>query len=250
MTIGKTTFDLSKKDYSEQLGRIINNHRANARLIGSPREFVLRSCRLSDQWKKMANDPEVLVYLRNIDIAGGRKVKMICLEVGNKRQPVPKAKLIDSLYPVKQTRVSATAEEKHHNQVKSAMRRCVANQLRDFRSGVPYPLNCYLTGKRLIKGSKTDVDHVEVSFAELADTFLIVNGLRYSDIVLVGPPTGKRFKDTELWDRWSEYHLARAKFALVCSSANRSKGCGEYVTPEHLYGSFSANNPEELSLDF
>jgi hypothetical protein len=198
----------------------------------------------------MANDPEVSVYLRSIGISGGRTVKMICLEIGGKRQPVPKAKIVDSLYPPKKTKVSATLEEKHYNMVKAAMRRCVDSQLKDFRRNVSYPLNCYLTGKRLIKGTRTDVDHVETSFAELADSFLISRGLKYSDIVLVGPPTGKKFKDGQLWEDWQEYHLALAKFALVCSSANRSKGCGDYRTPDDLYGSFSPQDPEELSLDF
>lgn len=250
MSIGKTTFELSKKEYSETLGRIIDNHRANSKIIGMPRDFILRSCRLTDQWSKMSNDPEVCVYLRNIDIAGGRKVKMICLEIGIKRQPVPKAKLIDSLYPVKKTKVSATVEEKHHNAVKAAMRRCVDSQLKDFRARTTYPLNCYLTGKRLIKGNKTDVDHVELSFAELADSFIRENGLKYSDVILTGPPTAKRFKDQYLWEGWFEYHLEKAKFALVCASANRSKGCGEYRTPEDLYGSFKSKDPDELSLDF
>lgn len=250
MSIGKTTFEMSKKDYSDTLGRIIDNHRANCKLIGSPKDFIIRSCRLTDQWSKMSNDPDVCVYLRNIDIAGGRKVKMICLEIGAKKQPVPKAKLVDSLYPVKKTKVSATEEERHHNAVKAAMRRCVNDQLKEFRADVKYPLNCYLTGKRLIKGNRTDVDHVGKSFAEIADSFLMVRGMKYSDVILVGPPTGKRFKDESLWNSWYDYHREWAKFALVCASANRSKGCGDYQTPEDLYGSFKSKDPEEVSLDF
>ena len=94
------------------------------------------------------------------------------------------------------------------------------------------------------------MDHVELSFAELADSFIRGEGLVYSDVVLIGPPTAKKFKDLGLWENWYNYHLENAKFALVCASANRSKGCGEYRTPEELYGSFKSKDPEELSLEF
>ena len=97
MNIGKQTFDLNKGQYSEKIARVIDNFRVNSKLIGEPREFVLRSCRLSEQWQKLATDPEVVVYLRNVDIAGGRKVKMLSLERGATKQPVSKKKLEDAL---------------------------------------------------------------------------------------------------------------------------------------------------------
>ena len=250
MSIGKDTFGLNKTDYREKVGRIINNFRANSKLIGEPKEFVLRSCRLTEKWGKLANDPDVDVYLRNLDIAGDRKVKMISLERKGTKQPVPKAKLVDELYPVKRTVTTATPEEKNYNSVKAAMRRGILNQLKDFRESVTLPTVCALSGLMIRKGQRTDVDHTGLTFSEIADKFLIENGYRYTDIALCGPPTAKKFKDAELWEQWQDYHFANAKYALVCSSANRSKGCEGYETPDDLYGSFSAEDPEDLSLDF
>lgn len=97
---------------------------------------------------------------------------------------------------------------------------------------------------------KTDVDHVGLSFAEIADSFVKLNSLTYVDIFLVGPPTAKEFKDKALWKEWKSYHLEKANFSLVCSSANRSKGCDGYETPKELLGSFSTVEAEDLSLDF
>lgn len=248
--IGKETFGLSKKDYSEKLTRVINNHRANSRLTGEPKEFVLRSCRLISTWNKLASDPEVNVYLRYVDTAVGRKIKMLSLERKRTKQPVPKAKLIDSLYPTKKIATSASAEEKHYNAVKSAMRNAINYQLKDFRESVNLPVLCYLTDKTIKRGMRTDVDHVGLSFAEIADTFVKSRCLKYTDIGLVGPPTAKRFSDPKLWDSWKKFHEEMAKFSLVLASANRSKGCGDYKTPEDLYGSFSKEDPEDLSLDF
>jgi hypothetical protein len=250
MTLGKQTFGLSKKDYSEKLGRVIQNHRVNTRLIGEPRELILRSCRLCSSWEKLSGDPDVLVYLRNVEIAGGRKVKMLSLERGETKQPVSKSKLIDALYPVKKIKTSATEEEKHYNAVKSSMRIAIAPQLQSFRKEACLPTVCYLTGKTLRKGHRTDVDHVGLSFSEIADKFVQQSGLKYSDIALVGPPTAKRFRDEELWNKWLYFHECLAKLTLVCASANRSKGAGDYTTPDALYGSFSRESPEDLALDF
>lgn len=247
---GKDTFGLTKGEYNEKLSRIITNHRANTKLIAEPREFVLRSCRLTERWQKLSSDPDVVVYLRYVETAGNRKIKMLSLERGTTRQPVPKGKLIDELYPAKKIATTASQEEKHYNSVKAAMRFAVQHQLKEFRESVTLPSICYLTGMKIRKGMKTDIDHVGITFSEIADSFVCMKNLKYTDIFLVGPPTAKKFKDAILWEEWKEYHYSKAKFALVCASANRSKGSDGYQTPGELYGSFMASSPEDLSLDF
>jgi len=250
MPRGKDTFNLNKTQFSEKLSRIIKNFRANSKLVGEPREFILRCCRLTETWSKLANDPETSVYLRNIDTAGGRKIKMLSLERGLTKQPVPKAKIIDALYPAKKIATTATPEEKHFNAVKAAMRHAVRYQLKAFRDACGPANICYLTGLQLRPGSKTDVDHVGPSFAELADRFIASQNLKYVDIILKGSATAKRFTDALLWATWIDFHEKNAKFALVCSSANRSKGCGDYATLPELLGSFQSEDPEVLALDF
>jgi hypothetical protein len=250
MTLGRDTFGLTKTDFNEKLSRIITNHRAGSLLIGEPSEFILRACKLTERWNKMASDPKVEVRLRNLEIAGGRRVKMISLERGITRQPVGKAKLINELYPVKKIATAASPEEKHYNAVKSAMRGGVLLQLKDFRSSVTLPTICAVTGLKIRKGQRTDVDHVGLTFSEIADNFIAKCELKYTDIPLVGPPTAKRFKDDELWELWKDFHRAFAKYALVHESANRSKGADGYTTPDDLYGSFAADDPDSLSLDF
>jgi hypothetical protein len=250
MTLGKTTFDLNKGQYNEKIGRIIGNHRAGSRLCGEPAEFILRSCRLTEQWGKLGQDSETAVYLRNVEIAGGRKVKMLSLERAGTRQPISKSKLVEALYPTKKIASAATAEEKHYNAVKSAMRGAVKDQLKKFRDQVELPCVCCLTGKQIRRGMRTDVDHTGLSFSEIADIFMTENKLRYTDIALVGPPTAKKFRLETLWESWKKFHNEKARYAIVLASANRSKGCGEYETPESLYGSFKKSDSEELSLDF
>jgi hypothetical protein len=250
MTIGKQTFGLNKGEYSDKLGRVIKNFRANSRLIGDPEQFVLRSCRLTEQWGKLSNKPDTKVYLRNISLAGGRSVKMLSLEHGNTRQPVGKAKLIQALYPTKSIATSATKEELHCSKVKAAMRNAIKGQIKEYRDSVTYPVTCYITGDVIRKGMRTDVDHIDLSFSEIADKFIEGTGSVYTDIVLIGPPTNKRFNDSTMWQSWQDYHRLKAKYALVSASANRGKGCGDYCTPVDILGSFACEDPECIDLGF
>ena len=250
MTLGKDTFNLNKTEFSEKLGNIIKNHRAASKIIGEPKEFIIRCCKLTERWAKLANDPETVVYLRYNDTAGGRRVKMIYLERGTTKQPVPKNQILDALYPAKKISTTATPEEKHYNAVKAAMRHAVFYQLKAFRDTVCLPTICCLTGKSIRPGMKTDVDHIGMTFSEIADRFIASQEIKYTDITLKGPPTAKIFTDWTLWEKWVAYHLQYARFALVFSSSNRSKGCGDYTTPVELYGSFAKETPEDLALDF
>jgi hypothetical protein len=175
---------------------------------------------------------------------------MISLERGTTRQPVPKAKLVDELYPVKRTARTASPEEKHYNAVKAAMRGGIYYQLKSYRDTVNLPIVCSLTGKKIRQGMRTDVDHIGMCFSEIADKFIESHGMKYSDIVLKGPPTGKVFKNEELWKQWVAFHLEHARFSLVCASGNRSKGSDGYTTNPDLVGSFKSDDPESLSLDF
>lgn len=250
MTLGKDTFGLNKGEFTKKVGRIIDNFRASSQLIGEPKEFILRCCRLTDRWSKMASEKDVKVYLRYIELAGGRRVKMISLELGKTRQPVPKAKLVDCLYPPRKIATSASPVEKHFHAVKAAMRNGVSHQLKHYRESCELPMICYLTGKKIRPGMQTDVDHVGMPFSEIADSFFAGKNLRYSDIILKGPPTNKMFTDNELWGEWIEYHMLNAKYALTLAAANRGKGSDGYETPKDLIGTFEPEDSTTISLDF
>jgi hypothetical protein len=175
---------------------------------------------------------------------------MLSLERGTTKQPVPKAKLVDELYPVKRIATTATPEEKHYNAVKAAMRNGIHYQLKSYRDACSLPCVCYLTGKQIRPGQRTDVDHIGTTFSEICDEFIREKSLKYSLVTLKGPPTAKVFADGDLWQQWVAFHLSKARYALTLASANRSKGSNGYETPRELLGSFSKEDPEDLSLDF
>ena len=67
MALGKETFGLNKTEFNEKLSRILRNFRANSKLIGEPREFVIWCCKLTERWSKLANDPEVMESVDSVD---------------------------------------------------------------------------------------------------------------------------------------------------------------------------------------
>jgi hypothetical protein len=157
---------------------------------------------------------------------------------------------VSALYPTKRIATSATPEEKHFNAVRASMRFAISYQLKAFRDSCHLPIICHITGKKIIPGARTDVDHVGKTFSELCDIFLLKKNLKYTDILLVGPPTAKRFKDVTLWEEWIYFHLSEARYSLAMSGANRSKGSDGYETCKELLGSFKGEDTESISLDF
>lgn len=250
MTLGKEALGLNKGEFSDKLSSIVNQYRAGSKLIGKPRDFVITACRLADRFAKVANEEGVEVRVENYP-CGPRKVRMFVLRRQDGfKQPIPKQKLVDALYPPRKTVRTPNPERKHVTAVRSAMRQLVDCQLRAYRKSLTYPFECYVTGKQLRPGMRVDIDHLGKPFVQIADEWVESLGLTYCDFALCGPPNLKRFKEAKYNDAWSLYHQDHARLIATCAAANRSKGSGDYTTPPEIVGSFAKRNEDEVDLDF
>jgi len=250
MSIAKETLGLNKGQFNEKLSSIIQNHRANSRLLGKPRDFVITACRLTERYCKVSNEKDVQIYLRNKKI-GPRSVKCIVLKRPDGfEQPVMKGQLVDQLYPVKKTKSAASPEKKHALSIRSAMRAAVDYQLRAYRKVVPLPAECYHTQRPIRIGMRWDVDHIGKPFLQLCDEWVALQGLTYLDLTLIGPPNLKKFKDSKLQKHWVLWHEVNATLAPSLAKANRSAGSGEYQASEALLGSLKKEDPDDVDLDF
>ena len=250
MSVAKETLGLNKGEFSKKIGNVVDAHRTNSKIIGKPKDFILTACRLTTRFAKVANEPDVVVRLRNIN-AGARSVKCIHLcRLDGFEQPVPRGQLTDQLYPPRKTVNHAVPEKKHAMAVRSAMRNAVSYQLKDYRKTVQFPTECWHTQKQIRIGIKWDVDHILKPFVQLCDEFIEASELKYCDVPLIGPPNMKRFKDKTLWNAWQLYHECHARFAPTLPKANRSKGSGEYQASEALIGSFAGADEDDIDVDF
>lgn len=250
MIVAKEALGLNKGQFSEKFSAIVNNHKVGSKLIGKPRDLILTACRLTSRWEKMANDPTVVVRLKNWQ-AGPRKVKMVVLiRPDGREQPVGKGQLVDLLYPPRKTVNHARPEKKHAMAVRGAMRTAVDYQLRAYRKSLKYPLVCHHTEKIIRHGMRMDVDHILKPFVQLCDEFITAKNLTYCEVALFGPPNLKRFKDGDLQKEWILFHECHARLAPSLPKANRSAGSGTYEASEALIGSFEKKDGEDLDLDF
>ena len=250
MTIGKETFGIGKGEFSKKLSRVVDAHRAGSKLIGQPRDFIITACRLASRFSKVANEQDVEVRVENW-ACGPRKVKMVVLKRPDGfKQPVPKNQLVDQLYPPRETVRKPNLERKHVSAVRAAMRQLVDYQLRNYRSSLEYPIECYVTGKTLRPGMRVDIDHFGKPFVQLADEWVESLGLTYCDLVLCGPPNLKKFKETKFNEAWKFWHEDNARLIATCAAANRSKGSGDYTTPSEIIGSFVKQTDDEIDLEF
>jgi hypothetical protein len=250
MSIGKETFGVGKGEFSKKLSRIVDAHRAGSKLIGTPRDFIITACRLTERFSTVANEPETELRVK-LWPCGPRKVKMAVMKRSNgKEYPIPKNQLVDALYPPKQTIRTPNLERKHVTAVRAAMRQLVDYQLRAYRKTLEYPIVCYVTGKQLRPGMLVDVDHLGRPFVQLADEWIETLGKTYCDLALVGPPNLKKFKDKALNEAWKLYHEDHARLIAICAVANRSKGSGDYTTPLDVIGSFEKKTDDEIDLEF
>ena len=250
MSVAKEALGLNKGEFSKKLGQIVDAHRANSKIIGKPKDFILTACRLCDRFAKVANEPEVTVRVINMRI-GPRSVKCIHLcRADGFKQPVPRGQLTDQLYPPRKTVNHATPEKKHALAVRSAMRNAVTYQLKDYRKSVTFPTECWHTQKVIRRGIRWDVDHIVKPFVQLCDEFIEAQGVKYCDVALAGPPNMKRFKDTVMWKAWQLYHECHARFAPTLPKANRSAGSGDYQASEALIGSFAGSEEDDIDMDF
>ena len=249
MSIAKEALGLGKGEFAKKVSNIVDAHRANTRIIGKPKDFILTACRLSEKFSEVANRQEVEVRISYWK-AGPRKVKIIVMKQGGKEYPVPKGQLVDSLYPPRKTVNHASPEKKHAALVRAAMRQAVDYQLRAYRKTLKYPVTCHHTEAIIRVGMRLDIDHVHKPFLQLCDEFISGESLTYAEVKVVGPPNLKRFDDKKLGKGWVLYHEMHARLAPSSPKANRSAGSGEYQASEALYGSFEGSPDDDVNLDF
>lgn len=241
---------LSKKEYTEKISRIINSYRSGARIIGPAKDFIMTSFQLSERFMTLADKLNLQIYIKNWQ-CGPRKVKMVvAVQENGKEIPIPKQKLIDSLYPPKPRSNKPSIEKQHSLRVRAMMRQLVDYQLKDYRRSIKFPTECWETKKQILASTKLDIDHISKPFVQIADEFLQSLELTYSEVEMSGPPNLKRFKDSELNKLWQTFHQENCRLAPVLSSVNRSKGSRGYETPDSLLGSFKPTSDDDVDLDF
>lgn len=247
---------MTKGEFAKRISVIINKTRLRCRVKKDDKEFILSACKKTKQFKTIAEDETAWITIENVR-AGPRYVRMLMLrrkEPGKRpsRQPCPKAKLVDAVYPPRKTKAKkaknpVSSAKNHAKRVRVALRLHVADQIKRFRDCIVYPRLCPRTNKKLFNWMKIDIDHIDKSFLQLCDEFMEQEQIFYSDLLLSGPPNLKELQDERVSSAWQKYHAKHAKLAAVEASANRSAGSGDYEANLELLISPDPSSEVKLS---
>lgn len=234
---------MTKSEFEKEISRIVNNTRLKCRVTKQDKLFLTEALKQTGRFATMGNDPTLWITVEKV-AAGPRYVRMLVLRrrpdptKRPSRQPCPKAKLVEAVYPTKTSRKKSenplTKYKNHALKVREVFRSAVANQIKAFRSDLTYPRRCARTQIKLYDWMKIDIDHFNKPFIQLCDEFLKSSELHYSDIQIKGPPNMKELCDKALEYKWQEYHKTNAVLAAVDFKENRSAGSSNYIPDEKL----------------
>ena len=182
----------------------------------------------------MASCPGCWIEVKNYKIKGlGKKVKLLVLRLRRYEIPLSKQNLLKAVFPNSYKKLPKNPKSAYAGKVRAALRNEIRPQILEFRQTIPWPVICPLTNKRIWTWEGGEVDH-QIPLVQLADQFVEQEGLKYSEIKLMGTVNSKLLKDVELAARWQIYHRDNAILNLVDSQANRKKGAGGYRPRDDL----------------
>lgn len=246
---------MTKSEFEKQISRIVNGTRLKCRVKKSDKQFLIEALKKTSRFNTMANDPTLWITVEKVT-AGPRYVRMLVLRrrpdptKRPSRQPCPKSKLVEAVYPTKVSRKKSenplTKYKNHALKIREVFRSTVADQIRDFRKKLTYPRHCARTQAKLYDWMKIDIDHFNKPFIQICEEFLNSEKLYYSDIQIKGPPNMKELCDKTIENKWKEYHRSNAVLAAVGFKENRSAGSSNYVSDEKLLKSPDKSNHIDL----
>lgn len=209
----------NKTSLSKSLSYLLKIYGCNDILDKRHRDFVIDICKDIKAFRTLCNIEGIEIIVKNYSI-GSRRVKMLHFNYGKKSVPIPKGKVIDSLFPKK---TLTTKKVNPSVQVKAAMRKIIHSQIEDFRETVEFPCQCAITQNTLIHWGQIHVDH-NPTFVELVEGWLIQEDLYFDEIKITGRKNNPRFANKELEKSWYDYHLQHAGLRVTFKKANMSRG--------------------------
>ena len=217
----KTAFD---KKWSE----ITASTECNYFIKGEDEKFVNEVVDLISRWK-VIKDRGVKYKIRNKKFQG-RAVRGVVMITANSKREVwlGKGKIMEDLFP----REKVIPEYKRTKKdALAAMRQIIEPQIKTFRLSVnrqlkKKPLKCKITGE-FVNSGEFHIDH-SYPFKNLVEEWCREEKIDLERIDVYCRGTKCYFKDTDLAERWFDYHMMNARLQVLSAAANLKKGAKYY----------------------
>ena len=184
---------------------------------------------LIPRWKVIKDRGAVRYKIRNKKFQGRPVRGIVMITAKSKREVwLGKGKVVDELFP-------RTVEIPEYKQNKKdalvAMRQIIDPQIKTFRLSVlrqlkKKPLKCPVSGD-FIEAAMFHIDH-KYPFKNMVQEWCRDEHIDLENVDVHCRGTKCYFRDTDLAERWFDYHMINAQLQVLSAKANLEKGSKYY----------------------
>lgn len=220
--------EYNKTNFDSKWTEVTRSTECNYFVRGDDEAFINEIINLIPKWK-IIKDRGVKYKIRNKKFQG-RAVKGIVMITANSKREIwlGKGKVIEELFP----KTKAIPEyKKNRKDALVAMRQIIEPQIKTFRLSVnrqlkKTPLRCKITGE-FVNSGEFHIDH-SYPFKNLVEEWCREEKIDLERLDVYCKGTKCYFKDTDLAERWFDYHVMNARLQVLSATANLKKGAKYY----------------------
>lgn len=215
----------TKSGFEKKWSEVTSATECNYFVKGDDEVFLNAVIDLVPKWKTIKDRGPVRYKIRNKKFQG-RPVKGIVMITSRSKREVwlGKGQVVGALFP-------RTVEVPEYKQNKKdalvAMRQIIDPQIKTFRMSVlrqlkKKPMRCPVKGD-FIEAAEFHIDH-KYPFKNLVEEWCRDEKVDLERVDVYCRGTKCYFKDTDLAERWFDYHMMNAQLQVLSAKANLEKG--------------------------
>jgi hypothetical protein len=196
---------------------------------GADEEFLNEVMELIPRWKAIKDRGAVRYKIRNKKFQG-RAVRGIVMVTSRSKREVwlGKGKVVEELFP---RAVEVPEYKQNKKDALVAMRQIIDPQIKTFRLSVlrqlkKKPLKCPVSGD-FIEAAMFHIDH-KYPFKNMVQEWCRDEHIDLENVDVHCRGTKCYFRDTDLAERWFDYHMINAQLQVLSAKANLEKGSKYY----------------------
>ena len=215
----------TKGGFEKKWGEVVSGTECNYFVRSLDEEFLNEVMELIPRWKAIKDRGAVRYKIRNKKFQG-RPVRGIVMITSKSKTEVwlGKGKVVEELFP-------RTVEIPEYKQNKKdaliAMRQIIDPQIKTFRLSVlrqlkKKPLKCPISGD-FIEAAMFHIDH-KYPFKNMVQEWCRDEHIDLENVDVYCRGTKCYFRDTDLAERWFDYHMINAQLQVLSAKSNLEKG--------------------------
>ena len=219
----------TKSSFEKRWSEIVSGTECNYFVRGTDEEFLNEVMELIPRWKAIKDRGEVRYKIRSKKFQGRAVRGIVMMTPRSKREVwLGKGKVVEELFP---REVEIPQYKQNKKDALVAMRQIVQPQIMTFRHSVlrqlkKKPLKCPISGD-FIEKAMFHIDH-RYPFKNLVQEWCRDEHVDLESVDVYCRGVKCYFRDTDLAERWFDYHMINAQLQVLSAKSNLEKGAKYY----------------------